>query len=200
MARSLILLLDGEETSFGFKPIDRSDIYGKRKRVALDRDGQPCSRASLLDDGSLLLKSGMTAQGYFTHDGKAYKLADLQGFDADGNLATKSPSTLGVAQKLEGPLDPTEVLDLRANTIYLLEPEQLGPNLAAKLQDGNVYRFSFNYRDDYRAETGLLLSNENGFFALIGEPVSYEWASLEAVADLPPADSDSEDELDFEMF
>jgi hypothetical protein len=200
MARSLVLTLDGEETSFGFKPVDRADIYGKRKRVALDRDGQPCSRASLLDDGSLLLKSGMTAQGYFTQDGKSYKLADLEAFDAEGNPATKFPSTLGVAQELRGPLNPTEVLDLRANTIYYLEPEQLGANLAAKLQEGNVYGFSFNYRDDYRAESGVLLHNENGYFALIGEAVAYEWSSLEAIAELPPVDSDTDDDLDFEMF
>lgn len=200
MARSLVLSLDGEETSFSFKPVDRADIYGKRKRVALDRDGQPCSRASLLDDGSLLLKSGMTAQGYFTGDGKAHKLADLEAFSADGNPAVKTPSTLGVAQELRGPLDAAEVLDLRASTIYYLEPEQLGANLSAKLQSGEVYGFSFNYRDDYRAESGVLLANENGYFALIGEPVNYEWASLALVAELPPVDSDSDDDLDFEMF
>lgn len=200
MARSLVLSLDGEETSFSFKPLDRADIYGKRKRVALDRDGQPCSRASLLDDGSLLLKSGMTAQGYFTSDGKSHKLADLEAFDADGKPAAKSPSTLGIAQQLEGPLDPSAVLDLRANTIYYLEPEQIGANLAAKLQAGEVYGFSFNYREDYRAESGVVLWNENGYFALIGEPVNYEWASLAVVAELPPVDTDSEDELDFEMF
>lgn len=200
MARSLVLTLDGEESSFGFKPVDRAAIYGKRKRVALDKNGQPCTRASLLEDGSLLLKSGMSAQGYFTGDGKSHKLADLEAFDPDGNPATKVPSTLGVAQNLRGPLDPSAVLDLRANTIYFLDPEQLGQNLATRLQSGDVYGFSFNYRDDYRAETGVLLHNENGYFALIGEPVSYEWASLAAVAELPPSDSDSDDELDFEMF
>lgn len=200
MARSLVLSLNGEETSFGFKPVDRADIYGKRKRVAIDRDGQPCSRASLLDDGSLLLKSGMTAQGYFTGDGKAHKLADLEAFNGDGTPAVKTLSTLGVSQELRGPLAPSEVLDLRASTIYYLEPEQLGANLSAKLQAGEVYGFSFNYRDDYRAESGVLLWNENGYFALIGEPVEYEWASLAVVAELPPVDSDSDDDLDFEMF
>jgi hypothetical protein len=45
-----------------------------------------------------------------------------------------------------------------------------------------------------------LLGNENGFFALIGKPVEWEWSSLGAVADLPASDADADEELDFEMF
>ena len=46
----------------------------------------------------------------------------------------------------------------------------------------------------------MLLSNENGFFALIGKPVEWEWSSLTTVADLPASDVDADEELDFEMF
>ena len=55
MARALVLALDGEQTSFNFKPLDRADLYGKRVRVALDKDGERCTRASLLEDGLSLI-------------------------------------------------------------------------------------------------------------------------------------------------
>jgi hypothetical protein len=35
----------------------------------LDKKANPCSKASLLEDGSLLLKCRMTVQGYFLDDG-----------------------------------------------------------------------------------------------------------------------------------
>jgi hypothetical protein len=200
MARNLVLVLDGEQSEFGIKALNREDIYGKRKRVALDADGELCSKASLLDDGSLLLKSGMTAQGYFTADGKSYKQAELVAFDTSGKALEKVPSTLGVAQNLSGPLPAETVLDLRVDSIYQLESEQLGDKLAKSLAAGEIYGFSFNYRDDYSAESGVLLSNENGFFALIGKPVEWEWSSLTTVADLPASDVDADEELDFEMF
>jgi hypothetical protein len=142
----------------------------------------------------------MTAQGYFTSDGKSYKQADLVAFDASGKPLEKVPSTLGVAQKLSGPLPAETVLDLRVDSIYLLEAAQLGDKLSKSLAAGEIYGFSFNYRDDYSAESGVLLGNENGFFALIGKPVEWEWSSLGAVADLPASDADADEELDFEMF
>jgi hypothetical protein len=174
-------------------------LYGRRRRVPLDDHGNPCTRASILDDGSLLLRSGMTGQGYFLDDGAMVKQADLEGFDSDGTPVAKVPSTLGVPQPLEGPVDPSDVLNLRVETVYALEPEEITDTLRARLEAGDVYRFAFNYRDDYRAETGMLLANENGIFALIGVPVHYEWVSLAVTVDLPAFDDDSDDDLDFEF-
>lgn len=201
MARVIAVSLDGIESTFGFKAVDRSAIYGKRRRVALDREGQPCSRASLLEDGSLLLRSGMTGQGYFLPDGTYLKQSDLEGFDANGKALEKFPSTIGVPQELHGPVDPREVLDLRVGTVYVLTPEETSPALASSLAGGNVYRFAFNFRDDYRVETGYLLANDNGTFALIGLPVTYEWSRLSVLVDLPSADDtpDEDDDLDFEF-
>ena len=88
MARNIVVLLDGEESSFDFKAIDRAAINGKRRRVALDRDGEACNRASLTEDGSVLIKSGMTGQAYFDEAGQAYKLAELVAHE--GGLHTRS--------------------------------------------------------------------------------------------------------------
>jgi hypothetical protein len=200
MARNIVVTLDGEESSFDFKAIDRAAIYGKRRRVALDRDGEACTRASLTEDGSVLIKSGMTGQAYFDEAGQTYKLAELVAYDADGKALTKVGSTLGVSQQLTGPVDPSELLDTRVGTVYLLSSEVLAPGLESQLKAGDVFSFPFNYRDDYSAERAFLLANDNGMFALVGVPVEHEWASLEVLAELPAADDESDDDLDFEMF
>lgn len=201
MARNIVVTINGEESSFDFKPVDRAALYGKRRRVALDRDGEACSRASLTEDGSILIKSGMTGQAYFDESGTAYKLGDLAAYGPDGKELPKVASTLGVSQELRGPVDPSEVLDTRVGTVYSLTAETVSPGLQAKLDAGDVFAFPFNYREDYRAESAFLLSNDNGLFALVGVPVEHEWASLEILAELPAADDeDADDELDFEMF
>ena len=64
MARVIAVSLEGVESTFGFASVDRSALYGRRRRVPLDEHGNACTRASILDDGSLLLRSGMTGQGY----------------------------------------------------------------------------------------------------------------------------------------
>jgi len=200
MARSIVVSLAGEGSSFGFKAVDRAAIYGKRRRVALDRDGEPCTRVGMLEDGSLLLRSGMTGQGYFLPDGTFLKQADLEAFDADGTPLEKSPSTVGVPQDLDGPVSPRDVLDLRVQTIYALTPDEVSDRLMQSLRAGDIYRFAFNFRDDFRSETGYLLANDNGIFALVGVPTSYEWATLATLVDLPGEEtSDEDDDVDFEF-
>jgi len=199
MAKVIAVSLNGAESTFTFSSVDRAAIYGKRRRMALDVDGKPCTRASLLDDGSMILRSGMTGQGYFLPDGTFLKQSELEGYSADGQPLVKAPSTLGVTQDLEGPVTPREVLDLRVQSIYALAPESIDESLKVELESGSVYRFTFNFREDYRAETAMLLANDNGFFALIGQPVRYEWSQLETVSELPASDVDSDDDLDFDF-
>ena len=199
MAKNIVLSLQGVESSFSFKPIDRAQLYGKKKRLNLDKDGNPCSRGSLLGDGSLLLKSGMTGQGYFLEDGTFLKQADLEGFKLDGTSLEKVPSTLDVAQNLIGPVNPSEVLDLKIKTIYGLNEENLGSKLKESLSKGDIYSFTFNYREDYLAEKGFILNNENGYFVLIGNPVQHNWLSLDVTPVILDQEIEDSDEIDFEM-
>ena len=200
MAKPIVLSFKGTVSKFAFKAVDRSALYGKRRRVPLDSSGGICTRAALLDDGSLLLKSGMTGQAYFLPDGTALKQSELEAFDSAGTPVEVVPSTLGVAQELEGPVGPEEVLNMKLKTIYSLVEEEVSLELRKSLEAGEVYKFRFNFRDDYEAETGYLLSNETGIYGLIGQSVSYEWAKFELMAELPAIDQDDEEELDFEMF
>jgi hypothetical protein len=64
MARNFVVALNGEESSFDFKPVDRAALHGEPRRVALDRDGKASSRESLTEDASILIESGMTGTGW----------------------------------------------------------------------------------------------------------------------------------------
>ena len=202
MAKTINVTWQGQEAVFNFKSVDRTALYGKRRRVAFDDSGEPCTRASLLSDGSLLLKSGMTGQGYFLPDGRWVAQGDLEGINSDGSPAELVPSTLGVPVPLEGPLSPEDVLDLKVETVYAMDPETLPDDLKGNLVSGDCYRFEFNFRPDYRAETAVLLANPEGVWALVGSPVSYTWSELGRAADVvtDAAGEDDSDDLDFEMF
>jgi hypothetical protein len=200
MAKTINLTYGAETAIFAYKPIDRAVLYGKRRRVAFDLNGKECAKASLLADGSLLIRSGMTAQGYFTEDETWVPQSELEAINLDGTKPELFPATVGenvVAEKVSA----VEALSLRFDTTYSLEPEELPGGLKKELDSGSIFKFPFNPRADYQVETGILVSNENGYFALIGQEVEYQYSALSSVVSVvDEAASDSSDDLDFEMF
>jgi len=98
MAKGIVVTYAGAETSFALEKLERAKLYGYRRRIAVDADGRPCTRAALTEDGEVLLRSGMTAQGYFDPEGRQVETSALTAIDAAGNALSLSPSTLGVAQ------------------------------------------------------------------------------------------------------
>lgn len=199
MARTIVVSLDGKASSFAFARLERKKLYPTKKRIPLDADGEPCQRATLTDDGSMLVVSGMTGQGYFDETGRWVQTGELVGLDADGNPAPKHPSTLGVAQALTE-VEPEALLDAAIGAVYMLDPDEIDGALQAALDDGKIYRFAFNMRADYHLETGYLLSNDVGVFALLGDTYDVPWCTLDAPVMPIDDDEDDEDELDFEMF
>lgn len=198
MSKGVIVSAGGKASAFRIEKLDRTRLYGSRRRVPIDATGRPCSRASLTSDGKVLLRSGMSAQGWFDADGRQVEQKAIAAIDEQGNTLELVPSTLGVEQSLEGPVDPRDVLDLAVTAVYRAEAEDLDEALAESLGRGEAWRFPFNYRSDYRAETAFLVQNSEGVFILVGTPASAPF--LEPAASAPPAD-DGEDEgdLDFEM-
>lgn len=199
MAKTINVALNGEKAIFSFRPIDRSALYGRRRRVAFDTEGNECSKASLLSDGSLLLQSGMTAQGYFLKDGTWVPQSDLSAISLDGKPLELHSSTVGVEVKLSE-VSPQEALSISFSNTYLLEAEEFSSKLKEALDSGKVFSFPFNVRDDYNVETGILIGNESGYFALIGNKVEYEECTLSNLASVSEESVDSSDDLDFEMF
>lgn len=200
MARSIVVEKDGKTSSFGFRKIDRSKLYGQRRRIHLDPAGEPCARASVTDDSSLLLRVGMTAQGYFDEDGHWIPYGELQGLGGDGQPLEKVPSTLGEVVELEGPVAPRELLDQRNQSVYSLDPEEFDDALRASLEAGDVYRLPFNYRPGWKMGHAFLVANSQGdLFALMGEPATPDWCEPGRLPEVDE-DDDQDDELDFEMF
>ena len=200
MAATINVSLDGQVAVFTFSPVDRAALYGRRRRIALDEAGSLCSRASLLGDGSLLLQSGMTAQGYFLPDGVWVAQGELEAIQADGSPAERIPSTLGHTQELTE-ITPDDLLDLHVHNVYLLEPESMTESLEDSLRAGRIFSFPFNFRADYTSETAVLLGNDEGTWVLIGYPLVPEWQELATVTSMTEiSDEDSDDDLDFEMF
>lgn len=199
MAKTINVSLNGEKAVFGFRPIDRAALYGRRRRVAFDTEGNECSKASLLSDGSLLLQSGMTAQGYFLKDGTWVPQSDLSAISLDGKPLELHSSTVGVEVELSE-VSPQEALCISFSNTYLLEAEEFSSKLKEALDSGKIFSFPFNVRDDYNVETGILVGNESGYFALIGNKVEYEECTLSNLASVSEESVDSSDDLDFEMF
>ncbi len=198
--KTIAVSLQGKTSEFNFRKLDRSMIYGKRRRLVLDPSGKPCERAALTDDGTTLIRAKMTSQGYFNEDGDQIPRGELVGIDGEGNVVEKSPSTLGDAQELQGPVPAETVLDLQVESVYLLDEVELDPALQKSLDAGDVYRFRFNYYADYTCQAAFLVANDEGIFALIGNPIVPEWCELEQLAGETFEEESLDDELDFEMF
>jgi hypothetical protein len=200
MAREIILSVGGKDSNFTFSKLSRDKLYGKKRRIPKDPSGNSCSRGSLALQGSIVLRAGMTSQGYFDDEGTQLSRRDLVGMDAQGNEMPLHPRTLNVSQEAKE-VDPIEVLNLKVQSVYILKSENLDDSLKEKLTAGKIFSFPFNYNADYQLEHGFIVANKNGFFALIGQIIEPEWIGHEPVrAPIVEEEWEDDDELDFEMF
>ena len=197
MAKPLIVSFGGVAASFPVTLVDRSKIYGSKKRVAIDAQGRDCTRAALSSDGATLIVSGMTAQGYFTRAGRAVSRSEMVGLNAEGEIVEVKPSTLGVEQKAEGPVDPSELLNLSVQSVYFLETQEDKTGLADRLKRGEVLKVDFNYVAGLGVETAYLVGNDAGCFAIVGTPVADQWVE-EGQQFVQPEESVDSDDLDFD--
>jgi len=199
MAKPIVISYKGKESSFDHGKLDRAKLYGKKKRIAMDSHDVPCIKTSLVEDGSVLIRSGMTAQGYFKEGGAWVPNKELVGLDDEGKPLELLDSTLGTAQTVDAPALANELLDLEVTSVYLLEPKEIDPLLEKELGDGEIMKIPFNYRSDYRLETGFLLKNKEGYFCIVGVPTHPEWCELNKVA-VEVFEEEDSDDLDFDMF
>ena len=200
MARTIVVTYRGQDSHFSFSKLDRSKLYGSRRRLILDRDGEPCRRAELTEDGSAVIQAGMTAQGYFDDEHRWVPNSELVGLDAEGEPAPVYPRTVGVPQPLKGPVSPEDILDCRIRSVYMLSADDMSEALAEALVDGEMFEFPFGYRTDHHQQVGFLLGNDEGLFALIGDRAPPQWCELGDVIDDLGGEDDLESDLDFEMF
>jgi len=201
MARQVLFRFGGETSTFDIAKHSREKLYGAKKKLVVDEDGEPCLRGWLSEDGATLLPPGAMASVYVNERFDVIEQRELSAVDGDGNPIDKLPSTLGVETDLSGPVGPERVLDFQTDVVYRLDPSELGDKLAAELQAGRIFEGRFNYRESYEDQTLFLLSNDHGVFALIGKPTGF--AYIEPLAP-PPAPEPDEldpfgDDFDFGM-
>ena len=72
MPKGVVVAHNGKVSSFQIEKVERAKLYGVRRRLAIDEEGRTCARAALTDDGEVLLRAGMMAQGWFDTDGLTY--------------------------------------------------------------------------------------------------------------------------------
>ena len=199
MAKPIIVSINKKNSIFQLKKIERKKLYGLKKRIAIDENNDECKRASLTEDGEVLIKSGMTSQGWFVEGGKQIESNEIGAIDENNNELYLIPSTLGINQDLEGPMNPKDLLDLSVTASYSIIPDEISDDLKISLEKGEIWKFNFNLRADYRMETSYILKNESGYFVIVGVANQANFLSLNAP---PPQEEEEEeeDDLDFEMF
>lgn len=199
MSRELIFTWLGESAVFDHQRIERRQLYGSKRRTAIDAAGNPCTRASMTLDGTTVLRPGMTAQGWYTEYGEQVESAEVVAVGPDGSPLPAHPSTIGVEQSLEGPVSPTAVLDLAVESVLMLTPRSIPEGLRLALEQGSAFRFAYCYRPDPAPSTAFLVGNQSGFFALIGSPMQVQWMSRDLALPEAPAGAADDDDVDFEM-
>ena len=201
MAQTIVVRHGDEVSEFGLTRISREKLYGRKMKIVVDEDGNDTTTAYLTRDGSALLLKGAMAMLYVDDDYDVASRNELQAVDDDGDPLDKIDSTLGVEQECYK-VEPARVLDHIAKSVYLLDPETLGDALREGLQAGGIFETEFVYRTGYNSNPVFLLKNEEGFFAIVGEPTKFEFLRKEQAPLVDDDDDDDpfdDDDLDFGM-
>lgn len=203
MAQEIVVSINGEVSRFGLSRLSREKLYGKKSRVIVDQNDEPCVAGFLTRDGAALIPPGCVASLYVDETNRVVERGELVAVDVEGSPVEPVSSTLGAEQPLEGPIDPRRVLDHLTTAVYQLDAAELGADLAAKLASGDIFEARFSYRGGFEDSAMFLLQNDAGFFALIGNPTDFEYVRREVPAvddDDDDTDAiDDDDELDFGM-
>jgi len=199
MSRIVELIFDGETSTFEIEKVDRKKLYGCKKRVWLDADGRECAAARLTEDGRHVLPSGSTASLSVDETGDAVDRKELIPTNEDGSPLEQLPSTIGVPQELEGPVQLDHFLEYTVTAVYQLDAATLSPDLEAALARGDIYRVPFRQRADYRDVYAFLFMNDDGVFLLAVEPGDFDYVGYNEVATDPVDEADNEvfDDFDF---
>lgn len=199
MARAIVVRWDGSESAFGFTKVEREKLYGKKERIVVDETGRQCQPAWLTPDGAVLVPVGGTAHVWMDERWDAKDGADRIAVDETNKPVATIPSTLGVPQDLVE-VDAQRVLDHVTVNLYELSLETVSPVLEAALRAGKIFELPFNYRDGHEQEAMFLLSNDEGFFALVARPTKFELVARDTVIDdVAEGPDELEGDLDFSM-
>ena len=198
MAREILLNLNKKKSSFEISKIDRKKLYGFKKRLFIDEKGKECSTANLEEETGIVFVNSDISSCYLDYKGNYLEKKDLEAINENGKKVTKKESTIGKEVNLQS-ISIEDALNLKVNSVYILEPKDFDKDLKSKLDKGEIFSFPFNYYADFKLEDAIILKSEKEYFALIGRKTSCHWIG-ENSDDLPEEVEEFEDDdLSFEM-
>jgi len=198
MSRVIEVRFEGKESSFRVNRIERSKLYGSRRRIPIDPKGLECSLASLTEDGKFILPKGSTALLYLDAQGEVVERNQLQTVDAEGKAIQKSESEM---LEIEESIPVSDLLNFSITNAYHLEPVFISSNLEESLSQGTVYSLPHFHDNGNENKQALLLSNDNGYFVLSGELTCFDFIGLsETDLSLPDMGEEPFENIDFSMW
>jgi len=205
MAKSLAFRFEDSLLPFDYTKVDRSKLYGFKEVEVMDEDNQLCELATLAGDGKTIVGRGGTAVGYLTVDGLWSDRSELMPVNLEGQQIPAAASSFDAPIALTETISVDKFFDYDIRTVYLLRGTQLPEALKQRLQQGEIFRFSFSFRGGVEADPAFLLMNVDGdLFLLVAKETNLHFVGLQQAAtvseeDQGPEDEGESEELDFSM-
>jgi len=203
MHKIIEVVFNGKVSSFTVTRIDRSKLYGSKKRIAVDTQGQECSAAALTRDGKYILPTGGMAILYLIDEGDVVERNQLRAVDPGENNGNSEELFPNEAMELGPAISAIELLQYTITRVYGLETLSLMPELEALLVAGTIFCIvapNFTERNSCRS---FLLINDTGCFLLLGKQSDFDFVGLEEVdlsaIDIDGVEDDIGDSLDFNI-
>lgn len=204
MPRELRFSFNDQPFSCELIKVDRSKLYGSVDIETRDAEGNPCTLATLANDGKTLIPNGGTAFGYLNRDGEWVERAELVSVDLNGDPVEPVPSSFDGCTALEQQANIETFLDHSIRLSYLLNCDDgFNADFLQQLKDGAIFQFDFSYRAGVSNDPAFILSDQtDNVWMLVGTPSKIDFTGLDQAAlrvASPDADEEDDDDFNFDM-
>ena len=144
-----------------------------------------------------LINSGDASNVHVDNKNNYINKSEIIGIDSEGNKIDRFPSTINIPQVVNK-TNENYLLDFDCSSLYNLKPDILESDFQEKLDNGDIFSFNFNYYEDFNVEKGVIIKNDNGYFAIIGKEIFHSW--IEKSENISEGFETPDDiDIDFEM-
>jgi hypothetical protein len=211
MRACLEFLHEGMTSSFEVTRIDRSRLYGSKRRIPVDAGGRECHPAALTRDGMHVLPKGGISRIYLDESRNAVDRSDLRaastsgpGIEGDPPHSPPPASPTMAANVAEIVLEarPDDVLSCDISRAWALDPITLSPQLDGILSAGAIQRVRLPSGLAKDSADAFLLKGPACFLLLVGEPTGFELIGRSEVDLVPEAEDDdplADSDVDFDF-
>jgi len=180
--------------------VDRDKVYGFVEHQVLDKNGNVCTTGNLLDDGQTLILSGATAMKTVNTQNTEVDKKTLKNVYMDGKDAVLVPSSYeGTIELVQAAMD--DLFNLEVSSVYQLtwEDADAKKGMLKELDKGQLFRFIYNYRADYKGADALLLAAQNEVFVLSGRLLDFSYLENKTAAPIIEDESTEQEEEDMDF-